>query len=119
MSLPAVDKLGAVFRGADLEASLSMLAVNMAAKVRLWQSCVSNVPPVLITGHLAYLLCRSQLPACNHSLLYGCQIRRFHVPSIRLVSGEASGAMCDADTCILCRFQMAPLQRPRRWHQRR
>ena len=33
MALPAVDKLGSVFRGADLEASLSVLAVNMAAKV--------------------------------------------------------------------------------------
>ncbi len=33
MALPAVDKLGNVFRGADLETSLSMLAVNMAAKV--------------------------------------------------------------------------------------
>ena len=33
MALVAVDKLGSVFRGADLEASLSMLAVNMANKV--------------------------------------------------------------------------------------
>lgn len=33
MALAAVDKLGSVFRGADLEASLSMLAVNMANKV--------------------------------------------------------------------------------------
>ena len=32
-ALAAVDKLGSVFRGADLEASLSMLAVNMANKV--------------------------------------------------------------------------------------
>ncbi len=34
MALPAVDKLGNVFRCADLEASLSVLAVNMAAKVQ-------------------------------------------------------------------------------------
>jgi len=68
MSLPAVDKLGAVFRGADLEASLSMLAVNMAAKVRLWRSCVSNVPPVLITGHVACLSTVPQQIACLQSL---------------------------------------------------
>ena len=41
MALPAVDKLGNVFRGADLEASLSVLAVNMAAKVPL----PSTLPP--------------------------------------------------------------------------
>ena len=33
LALPVVDKLAAVFRGVDLEAQLSLLAVNLAAKV--------------------------------------------------------------------------------------
>ena len=45
MALAAVDKLGSVFRGADLEASLSVLAVSMANKVGPMPSPIASAVP--------------------------------------------------------------------------
>ncbi len=53
MALPAVDKLGHVFRGADLEASISVLAVNMAAKVQ--SPLATLLSPCLSTYHSSML----------------------------------------------------------------
>ncbi len=44
LALPVVDSLAQVFRGVDLEAQLSLLAVNLAAKVDPF-----NAPTVHLT----------------------------------------------------------------------
>ena len=96
MALAAVDKLGSVFRGADLEASLSVLAVNMANKVgpylRLTTTCESL--HAVWPGMLCKLL---------HALAswHGCMTEKTVL-----------------DFAFLCRSLMALCQLPRRTPQR-
>ena len=70
MALNVVERLGSVFRGADLEANLSVLAINMAAKVCKGHS--APVPfllpgwPIMLCGDWGYAvpcLCRRVAPA--------------------------------------------------------
>lgn len=51
MALNVVERLGSVFRGADLEANLSVLAINMAAKVCDGHSAPCCFPAARLAHH--------------------------------------------------------------------
>jgi hypothetical protein len=56
MALSVVERLGSVFRGADLEANLSVLAINMAAKVCDGHSAPCSFPAAWLTHHAMWRL---------------------------------------------------------------